>query len=493
MLKLSLKVRLIATMMAITTFLLIVIGMGYYFMKSIYKEFHYVSTDVLNTVVLVGDLNEARQSQSRSVFQSYLAKDLTELKKYANDFSEDTQTMNRLLDTYRKKEFLPGERDILETLAIAHREFDQASMRYFKVMENDFSNPETKEKGYQLLYKDVTKARKGMSGSIKELIKFSQKVANEKTNSAISVYERSNLLTIILSIVGVILSIAVGIIISNKISKKFHEISEQILASSSETSIASNQLTSSSSSLSEGATESAASLEETVSSLEELTSMVNLNSDHAKEANSISQRSLDTAHKGNEEIVALIKSMAEMEKSSKKIEEIINVIDDIAFQTNLLALNAAVEAARAGEQGKGFAVVADAVRGLAQRSAVAAKDINTLIKENVGQTLQSSQIAQKSGSSLKEIVTAAKKVSDLNSEIAAASAEQANGIEQISKAMNHLDAAIQSNASSSQQVAGLATEMSSQANSLTNLVDDLRHFIEGKNQKLNTNLDRGES
>lgn len=209
--------------------------------------------------------------------------------------------------------------------------------------------------------------------------------------------------------------------------------------------------------------------------------MVKLNSDHAKEANTLSRKSLDLAQTGEEEIRNLLAAMGNMEKSSKKIEEIINVIDDIAFQTNLLALNAAVEAARAGEQGRGFAVVADAVRSLAGRSAIAAKDINQLIKENVEMTESGVKIANTSGSTLKQIVESAKKVSDLNAEISAASQEQANGIEQISKAMNHLDQAIQSNASSSSEVASSAKEMSLQSDALTDMVGELKLFVEGKN------------
>lgn len=254
------------------------------------------------------------------------------------------------------------------------------------------------------------------------------------------------------------------------------EAGQQVLA-------ASNMLSEAGQVVAQGSTESAASLEETVSSLEELSSMVKLNSDHAKEANSLSQRSLESAEKGETEIEKLIEAMGEMAKSSQKIEEIINVIDEIAFQTNLLALNAAVEAARAGEQGKGFAVVAEAVRNLAQRSASAAKEINGLIKESVDKTEQGVKIADNSETVLKEIVISVKKVADLNGEISAASQEQAHGIEQISKAMNHLDSAIQSNASSSTEVASSAEEMSSQAVCLEQLVSNLRVFVHGNGAK----------
>jgi methyl-accepting chemotaxis protein len=207
--------------------------------------------------------------------------------------------------------------------------------------------------------------------------------------------------------------------------------------------------------------------------------MVKLNADHAREASALSHQSREAAEQGEKEITTLISAMADMAKGSKKIEEIISVIDDIAFQTNLLALNAAVEAARAGEQGKGFAVVAEAVRNLAQRSAVAAKDITVLIKDSVEKAESGSKIADSSGEVLKNIVTSVKKVSDLNTEIASASQEQSTGIGQISKAMNQLDQATQTNAASAEEVAASSEEMSSQADALQKMVADLTEIVEG--------------
>lgn len=284
----------------------------------------------------------------------------------------------------------------------------------------------------------------------------------------------------ILVVVSAIIIVVLVLLFANMLSKVLFGISSEINEIANQTSMASNELTSASSSLSQGATESAASLEETVASLEELSSMVKLNSDHANEANVLSQKSLESASRGESEISKLIEAMSQMSESSKKIEEIIAVIDGIAFQTNLLALNAAVEAARAGEQGKGFAVVADAVRNLAQRSADAAKEINSLIKDNVEKTGYGVSIADSSGDALKGIVQEVKKVADLNAEISVASKEQANGIEQISKAMNQLDQAIQGNAASSQEVASSAEEMSAQAKTLTQSVNKLRGFINGE-------------
>lgn len=269
------------------------------------------------------------------------------------------------------------------------------------------------------------------------------------------------------------------IYIARNVSNSVGGISDRLTFAGAQVTSAVEQLNEAGNSLSQSSTEAAASLEETVASLEELSSMVQMNSDNAKQAATLSISSRDAAEHGENEIQMLIKAMANISQSSKKIEEIISVIDDIAFQTNLLALNAAVEAARAGEQGKGFAVVADAVRTLAQKSADAAKDITSLIKESVSQVEEGSRFADKSGVVLGTITTSVKKVSDLNSEIAAASSEQATGIQQISKAMNQLDQAAQSNAASSEEIAATSGEISNLAITTQNLTVELNQMILG--------------
>ncbi|HEY1079318.1 MAG TPA: methyl-accepting chemotaxis protein, partial [Bdellovibrio sp.] len=180
------------------------------------------------------------------------------------------------------------------------------------------------------------------------------------------------------------------------------------------------------------------------------------------------------------EMGVLINSMKEISQDSKKISEIISVIDDIAFQTNLLALNAAVEAARAGEQGKGFAVVAEAVRTLAQRSALAAKDISNLIKSSVGRMESGGAQVEKSGAVLTEILNSINKVTHLNQEISTASSEQAHGISQISQAMNQMDQVTQVNAASSEEAAASAEELSAQAQSMTLVIHELVRVIRGE-------------
>jgi methyl-accepting chemotaxis protein len=272
--------------------------------------------------------------------------------------------------------------------------------------------------------------------------------------------------------------------IASKISSAVSAIAGRLTQGAGNVASSVFQLNEAGNSLSQSSTEAAASLEETVASLEELSSMVRMNSDNAKQAATLSASSREAAEKGQQEINTLITSMEKISSSSKKIEVIIHVIDDIAFQTNLLALNAAVEAARAGEQGKGFAVVAEAVRALAQRSASAAKDITQLIKESVHQVDDGSRIAGQSGTVLNNIVNSVKKVADLNTEIATASTEQTAGIQQISKAMNQLDQASQSNAASAEEIAATSGEINNLAVTTQSLTVELNQVIHGYNKEM---------
>lgn len=216
--------------------------------------------------------------------------------------------------------------------------------------------------------------------------------------------------------------------------------------------------------------------------------MVKLNAENAQQAADLSQDGKQSAERGETEIRQLIEAMAAISSSSKKIEEIINVIDDIAFQTNILALNAAVEAARAGEQGKGFAVVAEAVRTLAQRSGGAAKEITTLIKDSVDKVENGSKIASQSAVVLNAIVTSIKKIADLNKEIASASQEQSTGIGQINTAMNQLDQVTQSNASSAEESAAASEELSAQSKMLQEMVNNLARVVYGNDHSIGGNL-----
>jgi len=216
--------------------------------------------------------------------------------------------------------------------------------------------------------------------------------------------------------------------------------------------------------------EQASSLEETASTMEEMTSTVRQNADNAQQANQLAAGARTQAEQGGAIVGKAVGAMAEISVASKKIADIIGVIDEIAFQTNLLALNAAVEAARAGEQGRGFAVVASEVRNLAQRSAGAAKEIKSLIKDSVEKVEEGSKLVDESGSTLNEIVLSVKKVSDIIAEIAAAGQEQSAGIEQVNKVVTQLDEATQQNAALVEEAAASAKSMESQASALSDMM-----------------------
>ena len=222
--------------------------------------------------------------------------------------------------------------------------------------------------------------------------------------------------------------------------------------------------------LSQRTEEQASTLEETASSMEELTSTVTQNAQNAKQASQLAIGASDVARKGGQVVAQVVSTMTGISESSKKIADIISVIDGIAFQTNILALNAAVEAARAGEQGRGFAVVAAEVRNLAQRSAVAAKEIKTLIGDSVHKVDAGTRLVDAAGQTMEEIVLSVKKVSDLIAEIAAASQEQSSGIDQVNSAVTQMDQAVQQNASLVEEATAATESMKNQAAVLLRMV-----------------------
>jgi len=233
---------------------------------------------------------------------------------------------------------------------------------------------------------------------------------------------------------------------------------------------ASKEIASGNQDLSQRTEEQASSLEETASSMEELTSTVKQNAENAKQANQLAVSSSDVALKGGTVVRASVQTMADISESSKKIADIIGVIDGIAFQTNILALNAAVEAARAGEQGRGFAVVAGEVRNLAQRSANAAKEIKELITDSVAKIENGTSQVNEAGQTMEEIVTSIKRVTDIMAEISAASVEQSSGIEQVNQAVTQMDEVTQQNAALVEEAAAAAESLQEQAESLAQAV-----------------------
>lgn len=257
----------------------------------------------------------------------------------------------------------------------------------------------------------------------------------------------------------------------SEMQTRLQNMVSEIKTSAETIKVASAEIASGNTDLSSRTESQASSLEETSSSMETMTETVKQNADNARQANKMVETASEVAVKGGEVVNQVVTTMDDINQSSKKIVDIISVIDGIAFQTNILALNAAVEAARAGEQGRGFAVVASEVRSLAQRSAAAAKEIKALIGDSVDKVTAGSALVDQAGQTMGEIVASVRRVSDIMAEITAASQEQSSGIQEIGSAINQMDEMTQQNAALVEEAAAAAESLEEQADLLTKALD----------------------
>lgn len=279
---------------------------------------------------------------------------------------------------------------------------------------------------------------------------------------------------------GAIASLCDGV---NALMDKMTEVIVQVREAGETINTAAGEISSGNNDLSQRTEQQASSLEETAASMEELASTVKNNAENAKQANQLAAAASGVAVKGGEVVGQVVRTMNAINSSAKKIEDIISVIDGIAFQTNILALNAAVEAARAGEQGRGFAVVAGEVRNLAQRSASAAKEIKELISDSVSKTGEGTAQVEQAGKTMQEIVSSVQRVTDIMGEITAASVEQSSGIDQVNQAVSSMDEVTQQNAALVEEAAAAAESLVEQAESLIEVVSVFKLF--GDNSQSN--------
>jgi methyl-accepting chemotaxis protein len=375
----------------------------------------------------------------------------------------------------------------------------------------------------KVLLEEVRPAQAKWIAAMEDMIRFQDKLGDEAVQEARATYESARLLMILMASAALLGGAVVAWTITRSITQPLNAAVQvaQTVASGDLTSrievktqdetgqllralkamndslvnivgevrtgtetiaTASGQIASGNLDLSSRTEEQASSLEETASSMEELTSTVKQNADNARQANQLAVSASEVASKGGSVVSQVVGTMGSINASSKKIVDIIGVIDGIAFQTNILALNAAVEAARAGEQGRGFAVVASEVRNLAQRSAAAAKEIKVLIDDSVTKVDAGTRLVDEAGATMGEIVDSIRRVTDIMGEITAASAEQTSGIEQINQAIVQMDQVTQQNASLVEEAAAAAESMQDQATKLMQTVgvfkmDSLRSVV----------------
>ena len=298
-----------------------------------------------------------------------------------------------------------------------------------------------------------------------------------KNNTAAAQY--AMWFTGIATLIGAILTILWAIILSSSITRPINKVASNLTDGAQQVASASDEVASSSQHLADGASRQASSLEEVSSSLEELSAMTKQNASNAQEAKAMADRAQQIITKANDQMARMVKSIDEITKSSDETGKIIKTIDEIAFQTNLLALNAAVEAARAGDAGAGFAVVADEVRNLAMRSAEAAKNTSSLIENTIKSVQEGNELTHGTQAAFNESAQVTGDIINLVNEVAVASQEQAQGIDQINRAITDMNNVVQQIAATAEESASAAEEMNAQAQSSMQNVRDLKGLIDG--------------
>ena len=399
-------------------------------------------------------------------------------KNFVKEYEENLKQSQERWEKYKALAATAEEKAVFTQYENARKEWQAISKRVV-----DGRVADTREGRREALDLTLGQAKakfEEMRNYLDQLTGINLKVAEDAHHAADETYSKT--LTFLFSVMGA--GLVIGLLmmwgLTQGITKPLKNVISTLNQSSEQVSSASGQISSASQSLAEGSSEQAASIEETSSSLEEMSSMTRQNADNASQADGLMKEANQVVAQANESMTQLTGSMQEITKASEETSKIIKTIDEIAFQTNLLALNAAVEAARAGEAGAGFAVVADEVRNLAMRAAESAKDTAALIEGTVKKVNDGSELVTRTNEAFTQVAGSTSKVGELIGEIAAASNEQAQGIEQVNTAVSEMDKVTQTNAANAEESASASEEMSAQSEQLKAMVNELLIMVGGR-------------
>ncbi|OWY31891.1 methyl-accepting chemotaxis protein [Herbaspirillum aquaticum] len=502
----KISVRLGACFATLILVMCVIAGIGVKNLWAVSDATDEIVNDRYVKVALVNQANEKVNTAARAIRNAIIAPDQATIDKYLERAISNTRDVTQHLADLEKRINTPKGSELFKNIRDARAE-------YAKPRDNvlEMIRLQKKAEASEYLFKEVIPAQDKFFAALKEMTAFQVSLMDKSVAKSDAASADAVNLMVALSSVAILLSVACAMLITRSITRPLNEAVEvasavasgdltvQIAATSrdetgallsslkimnenlhrivSEVRIgtdtiatASSQIATGNLDLSSRTEQQAGALEETASAMEELTSTVKQNADNARQANTLAESASQVAVQGGNVVGEVVQTMGQINDASRKIVDIITVIDGIAFQTNILALNAAVEAARAGEQGRGFAVVASEVRTLAQRSAAAAKEIKALIDTSVERVESGSRLVEQAGATMHEVVASVKRVTDVVAEITAASGEQSDGIEQINQAIVQMDEVTQQNAALVEEAAAAAQSLQEQSSRLQETV-----------------------